>query len=191
MYILIINRIIELRTIIIKKANQMDIDLKLSKKEIIEFFMFQWLSEQLKDKIQMVSWFEIYSNKSYEIEFYCLLMNMKFFLRKFVSGCHSPHILKRLNLLLEPRRHLQRLGFVYFRPGAGRSWSQCLMSSRQVSGLRSHVRAPVPTPPAAPRARGAQCRALAPRPSPLPPPKTFLSIAKESGQGRRTIGKHR
>ena len=55
MYILIINRIIELRTIIIKKANQMDIDLKLSKKEIIEFFMFQWLSEQLKDKIQMES----------------------------------------------------------------------------------------------------------------------------------------
>ena len=33
MYILIINRIIELRTIIIKKANQMDIDLKLTKKE--------------------------------------------------------------------------------------------------------------------------------------------------------------
>ena len=82
MYILIINRIIELRTIIIKKANQMDIDLKLSKKEIIEFFMFQWLSEQLKDKIQMESWFEIYSNKSYEIEFYCLLMKMKL-LRKF------------------------------------------------------------------------------------------------------------
>ena len=55
MYILIINRIIELRTIIIKKANQMDIDLKLSKKEIIKIFMIQLLSEQLKDKIQMVS----------------------------------------------------------------------------------------------------------------------------------------
>ena len=115
----------------------------------------------------------------------------KIFFRKFVIGCHHPHIYRWLCLLLEPRRHLQRLGFVYFRPGAGRSWSQCLMSSRQVSGLRSHVRAPVPTPPAAPLARSAQCRALAPRPSPLPPPKTFLSIAKVSGQGRRTIGKHR
>ena len=44
--------------------------------------MIQWLSEQLKDKIQMESWFEIYSNKSYEIEFYCLLMNIKL-LKKF------------------------------------------------------------------------------------------------------------
>ena len=55
MYILIINRIIELRTIIIKKANQMDIDLKLTKKEIIKIFMIELLSEQLKDKIQMIS----------------------------------------------------------------------------------------------------------------------------------------
>ena len=60
----------------------MEFDLKLSKKEIIKFFMIQLLSEQLKDKIQMVSWFEIYSNKSYEIEFYFLLMNIKL-LRKF------------------------------------------------------------------------------------------------------------
>ena len=42
---------------------------KAYEKVMIEFFMFQWLSEQLKDKIQMVSWFEIYSNKSYEINF--------------------------------------------------------------------------------------------------------------------------
>ena len=55
MYILIINRIIELRTRTIKKANPIDIDLKLSKKEIIKIFMIQLLSEQLKDKIQMIS----------------------------------------------------------------------------------------------------------------------------------------
>ena len=52
-----------------KNANPMNIDLKLSKKEIINIFMIQLLSEQLKDKIQMISWFEIYSNKSYEINF--------------------------------------------------------------------------------------------------------------------------
>ena len=33
----------------------MNIDLKLSKKEIIKIFMIQLLSEQLKDKIQMES----------------------------------------------------------------------------------------------------------------------------------------
>ena len=82
MYILIINRIIELRTIIIKKSESDGYWFKAYEKVMIEFFMFQWLSEQLKDKIQMESWFEIYSNKSYEIEFYCLLMKMKL-LRKF------------------------------------------------------------------------------------------------------------
>ena len=55
---------------------------KAYEKVMIEFFMIQWLSEQLKDKIQILSWFEIYSNKSYEIEFYCLLMKMKL-LRKW------------------------------------------------------------------------------------------------------------
>ena len=48
MYILIINRIIELRTIIIKKANQMDIDLKLTKKEIIEFFYDSMIKRTIK-----------------------------------------------------------------------------------------------------------------------------------------------
>ena len=31
----------------------------------------------------------------------------------FVIGCHLVHTFTWLNLLLEPRRHLQRLGFVY------------------------------------------------------------------------------
>ena len=35
------------------------------------------------------------------------------FSKKPVIRREFPHIYKRLNLLLEPRRHLQRLGFVY------------------------------------------------------------------------------
>jgi hypothetical protein len=36
-----------------------------------------------------------------------------FFSKKFVIGCHRAHTFKWLNLLLEPKRHLQRFGFVF------------------------------------------------------------------------------
>ena len=35
------------------------------------------------------------------------------FLKKFVIGCHWVHTFTRLNLLLEPKRLLQRFGFVF------------------------------------------------------------------------------
>ena len=37
----------------------------------------------------------------------------KIFLKKFVIGCHWVHTFTWLNLLLEPKRHLQRFGFVF------------------------------------------------------------------------------
>ena len=36
-------------------------------------------------------------------------------LKKFVIACHRAHIYKWLNLLPEPKRHLQRFGFVHYR----------------------------------------------------------------------------
>ena len=33
-------------------------------------------------------------------------------LKKFVIACHRAHTYKRLNLLPQPKRHLQRFGFV-------------------------------------------------------------------------------
>ena len=33
--------------------------------------------------------------------------------KKFVIACHRTHIYKRLNLLPEPKRNLQRFGFVH------------------------------------------------------------------------------
>ena len=40
-------------------------------------------------------------------------MAKKIFSKKFVIDRHCPHIYKWLNLLLEPKRHLQRFGFVH------------------------------------------------------------------------------
>ena len=40
------------------------------------------------------------------------VFTVEFFLVRAVIACTSPHIYKWLNLLLGPRRHLQRLGFV-------------------------------------------------------------------------------
>ena len=37
----------------------------------------------------------------------------KFFQKKFVIGCHRAHTFTWLNLLLEPKRLLQRFGFVF------------------------------------------------------------------------------
>ena len=37
----------------------------------------------------------------------------KFFQKNFVIACHRVHTFTWLNLLLEPKRHLQRFGFVF------------------------------------------------------------------------------
>ena len=41
------------------------------------------------------------------------------FFKKFVIGGKGAHTYKWFNLLLDPRRHLQRLGFVYLGGGEG------------------------------------------------------------------------
>ena len=41
----------------------------------------------------------------------------KFFQKKFVIACHRMHTFTWLNLLLEPKRHLQRFGFVFLGTG--------------------------------------------------------------------------
>ena len=51
--------------------------------------------------------------RPFEIRRCARLRGTKNFFKKFVIGGKDAHTYKWLNLLLEPRRHLQRLGFVY------------------------------------------------------------------------------
>ena len=56
----------------------------------------------------------------------------KHFSKKFVIDCHWAHTFTWLNLLLEPKRHLQRFGFVFLGDA-----SFCGFSHKGLVGVRS------------------------------------------------------